>query len=60
MQKWEYLAVQERTIALTPSESGEPLVIGILNIFGGQGWEVVSVTNLNQDELLYLLKRPIE
>lgn len=54
MQKWEYM-VRLATIK-TPLDSS------VLNSFGDDGWELISITvgATNDQELMYVFKRPLK
>lgn len=48
MTKWEYLTVEEKTLALLPSD---------LKKYGDGGWELVSIVSL-PDKWWVIYKRP--
>ena len=59
MNHWEYRITSLAAIELTSAALPAGAAVGNLNAYGGQGWEAVGVTTLDNNECAVLMKRPV-
>ena len=60
MQAWEYDVIYINPNDLHQKENGTPLATRALNRMGQQGWEALSVIDLENARKAILFKRPRE
>lgn len=58
MTAWEYLIVALPTFREARVMQGESASVEVLNQDGGEGWEAIGMTALNDGTVAVLLKRP--
>jgi hypothetical protein len=59
MNNWEYRITSLPALELSPSALPAGAAVERLNAHGGQGWEVVGMTTVANNECVVLMKRPV-
>ncbi|MGE0880877.1 MAG: hypothetical protein AB7L13_15365 [Acidimicrobiia bacterium] len=58
MNGWEYLIIGLPPFEAAKQLQGQSKAVEILNMHGAEGWEAVALTELADESVAVLLKRP--